>query len=482
MPRRDVKPLLTDATPVASQASGLIAEHERLGSDMPSGEIFNKLQHHKTMRVLATGTPTSPDCVPNSPTYFSSSSESSLSSGSASSSASSSSAPSSPSPRLNQRNSKKRQARPSSAQSVTHSVPKKSSSSLSRRDEARVAKLSRALSASYRIVNCIHSRADFERNHQHHAVLFQAVRHDSRTHGNSGKNGGASRRVCAVWVAPRRRKQAVHRLRREATILHALKHRNIVRFYGAADEAGGTVVTIALEYCARGSSADAARRTTAGLPELEAVKLIRGALCALRFAHASGVAHGDVRPSAILIAADNSVRLSSFHRAVVAPFPPLTAEFGSDHHRSQNAIAADQTELEREEALQHLEEEKPSRFCVNRYPGHIEYAPPEALSRPWHDARAADVWATGISLYALLTRSLRLGNSAWLKVTPDGRASADIGALMAHPLVASTSPACQRLLRALLKTDPEHRPTAHDALVLCDAVIDPHSISLTAHS
>lgn len=325
-----------------------------------------------------------------------------------------------------------------------------------------MAKLRRALSKSYCVVNCIHSRADFERNRQHHAVLFQAMRLDNHSR----------RRVYAVWVAPKRHGRAVERLRREARILHGLKHRNIVRFYHAADEANGAVVTVSLEYCPRGSAADAARRTTAGIPELQAVALIRGALRALRFAHASGIAHGDVRPNAILVAADNSIRLSGFHRAIT-----FRAVSPNEHNRlaSRQDGIVDQAELENVQVLKRHEEEGPGGFFVEGYSGHVEFAPPEALSRRWHDARAADIWAAGISLYVLLTRSLRFGNSVWLKVTPDGHTTADIGALMAHPLVAATSPSCQRMLRALLTVDPERRPSAHDALELCDDVFDSHT-------
>jgi len=95
--------------------------------------------------------------------------------------------------------------------------------------------------------------------------------------------------------------------RKEATILKSLQHRNIIRIFGSGGDAKQTV-TIS-EYAPGGSLAD---RMVRPWPWERAVKMMLDVAAGLDFAHRNNVIHSNLRPSNILLDADDVPKISDF--------------------------------------------------------------------------------------------------------------------------------------------------------------------------
>lgn len=94
---------------------------------------------------------------------------------------------------------------------------------------------------------------------------------------------------------------------KEAKLLSGLKHKNIIKIYGA----GGDIrrlVTV-MEYASGGSLAD---RMARPYPFDEAMKIILAVADALDFAQKNGIIHGNLRPSNILFTNDDTVKVTDF--------------------------------------------------------------------------------------------------------------------------------------------------------------------------
>ena len=103
--------------------------------------------------------------------------------------------------------------------------------------------------------------------------------------------------------------EAKMRFRREAEILTALKHPNIVKFYETID-AFGTSFHV-LEHCGSATLAEAILKD-APFSEERARHVIGQLANALSYAHGMGVVHRDLKPSNILLREDGSVLLIDF--------------------------------------------------------------------------------------------------------------------------------------------------------------------------
>jgi serine/threonine-protein kinase PpkA len=101
--------------------------------------------------------------------------------------------------------------------------------------------------------------------------------------------------------------QQAERLLREARIVAALGHRNIVTIHdvGSIDER----YYIAMEFLEGGSLAD---RIEHGLPAAQALDLVEAIAGCLDFVHRRGIVHRDIKPSNILFHADGTAKLTDF--------------------------------------------------------------------------------------------------------------------------------------------------------------------------
>jgi len=111
-----------------------------------------------------------------------------------------------------------------------------------------------------------------------------------------------------------------------------------------------------------------------GLGEEQSRRLFVQMLCGLRFMHANGVAHHDIKPENVMLMSDGTLKLVDFGGGYVCVEP------GRRLFRPR----------------------EPS-FDTGMRSGTRSYMAPEVLEHLRHDARKADVWSLAMTLYALLT-------------------------------------------------------------------------------
>ena len=153
---------------------------------------------------------------------------------------------------------------------------------------------------------------------------------------------------------------AWQRFQREAEVLKALDHPNIVRLRDAFRDADFEYIV--MEYVYGGSLFDRLKRE-GRLPLREAVSLAAQIAGALDHAHARGIVHRDVKPSNIMLAADCVPRL---------------ADFGVARLVTVSGVTRPHTRI-----------------------GTAPYLSPEACLGEPIDARG-DIWSLGIVLYEML--------------------------------------------------------------------------------
>lgn len=155
--------------------------------------------------------------------------------------------------------------------------------------------------------------------------------------------------------------EMVKRFEREGEALRVLNHPNIVKMLTACSEHGQYYLV--MEYVAGGSLRDALREIPQ-LPVRRALQIALDLADALTRAHRLGIIHRDVKPENVLLAEDDTPRLTDFGVAHVGGGDTLTAE--------------------------------------GTLIGTYAYLSPEALLGKPLDERA-DIWAFGVMLFEMLT-------------------------------------------------------------------------------
>ncbi|GAA1265339.1 hypothetical protein Psi02_06710 [Planotetraspora silvatica] len=115
-----------------------------------------------------------------------------------------------------------------------------------------------------------------------------------------------------------RRAELTQRLAREARQAERLRHPHIAAVHDVAEEDGTPYIVMEL---VRSRSLDGIVASEGPLAPERAAAIARNVLSALTYAHASGVRHGDVRPSNILIGHDGRVLLADFGTGALAADP-----------------------------------------------------------------------------------------------------------------------------------------------------------------
>ena len=123
----------------------------------------------------------------------------------------------------------------------------------------------------------------------------------SRPRPRAGARGGHQADPPAVPGRPRQ----LARYWQEAQLLASLQHPNIVTIYDIVRSRGWLILELM-----RGSLKQTAQGEPIDLDFLRVV--LAGSLSALHFLHANGVIHGDVKPSNMLVDAQNRVKLGDF--------------------------------------------------------------------------------------------------------------------------------------------------------------------------
>lgn len=185
------------------------------------------------------------------------------------------------------------------------------------------------------------------------------------------------------------RPEVVSRFIREANMLRALQHRNIVGVYDLGQADDGTVYLV-LEYLEGQSLGD--RLTELGvLGVVEAADVLLPVMDALAFAHESGVVHRDLKPDNIFVTHDADGKLV-----------PKLLDFGIAKTLDKDSTALTQT-----------------GFVL----GTPEYMSPEQAQGSGVGA-AADIYSMGVVFYECLSGALPTGDlegTAILVATATGR-------------------------------------------------------------
>jgi serine/threonine-protein kinase len=126
----------------------------------------------------------------------------------------------------------------------------------------------------------------------------------------------AVKRLHGAEVTP----ETSRRLRREAQIMAALRHPNLVAVFDMLIE--GDDLLLAMEYVAGGTLADVLRAGPVDWPR--ARELLMPVATALDYAHGEGVVHRDVKPSNVLVSDVGDVKLADLGLATAAAITQIT--------------------------------------------------------------------------------------------------------------------------------------------------------------
>lgn len=148
-------------------------------------------------------------------------------------------------------------------------------------------------------------------------------------------------------------------IEREVVIMKLIEHPNIINLYDIWENRGE--LYLVLEYVSGGELFDYVSGNGA-LPEEEAVRLFRQIIAGLSYCHRFNICHRDLKPENILLDGQRNIKLADFGMAALQPDGTwLNTSCGSPH-----------------------------------------YAAPEIIQGNQYRGDKADIWSTGIILFAML--------------------------------------------------------------------------------
>ncbi|KAJ9603265.1 serine/threonine-protein kinase gin4 [Cladophialophora chaetospira] len=196
-------------------------------------------------------------------------------------------------------------------------------------------------------------------------------------------------------------------IEREVVIMKLIEHPNIISLYDIWENRGE--LYLVLEHVPGGELFDYVSSNGA-LPEEEAVRLFRQIIAGLSYCHRFNICHRDLKPENILLDDKRNIKLADFGMAALQPDGTwLNTSCGSPH-----------------------------------------YAAPEIIQGHQYRGDLADIWSTGIILFAMLNGFLPFdgGNlPATLRLVKQG----------AYHLPPSLSPEASDLIQRILQKRPERR-------------------------
>ncbi|MFK8912185.1 serine/threonine-protein kinase, partial [Streptomyces sp. YS-3] len=221
--------------------------------------------------------------------------------------------------------------------------------------------------------------------------------------------------TAALYVAEADRVVLHARTQKEARAAARITHPGVVTVHDVLDHDNRP--WIVMQYVDGPSLADAVKASETGRIEArEAARIGLHVLGALRAAHAAGVLHRDVKPGNVLLARDSRVLLTDFGIA---------------------AIEGDSTITRTGELV-----------------GSIDYLAPERV-RGGQPGPASDLWSLGATLYTAVQ-----GGSPFRRSSPISTMQAVVNE---EPEPATHAGALAPVITALLRKDPDERPSAEEA-------------------
>ncbi|MFD9632506.1 serine/threonine-protein kinase [Streptomyces violascens] len=221
--------------------------------------------------------------------------------------------------------------------------------------------------------------------------------------------------TAALYVAEADRAILHARTQKEARAAARITHPGVVTVHDVLDHDNRP--WIVMQYVDGPSLADAVKAADGHrIDAREAARIGLHVLGALRAAHAAGVLHRDVKPGNVLLASDGRVLLTDFGIA---------------------AIEGDVTITKTGELV-----------------GSIDYLAPERVQGA-HPGPASDLWSLGATLYAAVQ-----GESPFRRDSPISTMQAVVED---EPPAPDRAGALAPVIVALLRKQPEHRPSVEEA-------------------
>ena len=218
-------------------------------------------------------------------------------------------------------------------------------------------------------------------------------------------------------------------VRREMEVMKLLRHPNIVGLHEIIDDPADPNLYLVMPYCDRGPMLVLSQAGTCKPFDVDVARgYMRQIMAGLAYLHSKHVAHMDIKPDNILLDSSHTCYLS---------------DFGTSELFAQKDDA------------------------VHVFRGTPSFAAPEALASAHYDPFRADMWALGVTFYAMLYGHLPFRGQTLQELV------SNIIAATTKPLTLSSPPpeghdhhqndAAMNLLAKLLAPDPLARPTAAEA-------------------
>lgn len=192
-------------------------------------------------------------------------------------------------------------------------------------------------------------------------------------------------------------------LHREIDVVRGLNHRNIIKYYRSIETTHR--IYIVMEYARNGSLLDMIRRENY-FNEMKARHVYHQLIDALEYIHGRGIVHRDIKCENILFDDNDVLKIIDFG-------------FASCYKGSKTALS--------------------ETYCGSR-----AYCCPELLKQKPYHPQSADVWASGVVLFAMVYGKLPYDDSDLTKLLKQ------VQSKVHFPSEPEVSRNCQQLLVAIL--------------------------------
>lgn len=260
-------------------------------------------------------------------------------------------------------------------------------------------------------------------------------------------------------------------LPREIDVVRGLDHPNIIKYYRCIETTRR--VYIVMQFADNGSLLDLIRRRSQ-LTEHEARAIYRQLLSALEYCHGHGIVHRDIKCENLLFDSENVLKLIDFgfarryfpltttkiDDAAPAPASPTTTTTATTVHPTTGRIGTSVDESNNKKDI-------PKRQLSETYCGSYAYACPEILIGEPYDPRHADIWASGVVLFAMVFGRLpfddadfgKLVKQVYEKINFSTRGMAPVSELCKACIQRIISPR-NKILLTKIREDPWMQITA----------------------
>ncbi|KAI9209826.1 kinase-like domain-containing protein [Polychytrium aggregatum] len=208
-------------------------------------------------------------------------------------------------------------------------------------------------------------------------------------------------------------------VRGEIAILKKLNHQNVVKLYEVLDDPTQDSLYMVFELCSKGAVMDVGLdNDSEPLSESEARRYFQGMLLGIEYLHEHDIAHRDIQPDNLLVSADGTLKIVDFGVSEIftKTSDKLKKSAGSPAFFAPEMCVAQHGEL---------------------------------------SAKAADIWAMGVTLYCLVFGRLPFRGKSIIDLYESIKNDEP-------PIPDTADAALADLLRKILDKDPQRRASLDD--------------------